>query len=119
VGDGSLDIGRLLGDVDRMRMSIRPDRRRRKKESVQKASLQAYDIGLLCSPHRRPLGSAEGANSVSLGCAGLQIPANPPMEATEARRRRDIRAVGGDDDHYHTLANPAKGEKPGERAPGR
>jgi hypothetical protein len=53
------------------------------------------------------------------GCEGLLIPANPPKEAIEARRRQDNRAVGGDDDHYHTLANPAKGEKPGERVPGR
>jgi hypothetical protein len=31
---------------------------------------------------------------------------------------QDNRAVGGYDNHYHTLANPAKGEKPGERVPG-
>jgi hypothetical protein len=53
------------------------------------------------------------------GCEGLLIPANLPKEAIEARRRQDNRAVGGDDHHYHTLANPAKGEKPGERVPGR
>ena len=44
------------------------------------------------------------------GCDGL-IPANPPREAIEARRKRAN--AGGD--HYHTVANPAKGEKPGER----
>jgi hypothetical protein len=38
------------------------------------------------------------------------IPAHPPKEAIEARRRR-----ANDPDHYHTVANPAKGEKPGER----
>jgi hypothetical protein len=43
------------------------------------------------------------------GCEGL-IPAQPPKEAIEARRRR-----ANDPDHYHTVANPAKGEKPGER----
>src|SRR5437660_6451025 len=43
------------------------------------------------------------------GCEGL-IPAQPPKEAIEARRRR-----ANDSDHYHTVANPAKGEKPGER----
>jgi uncharacterized radical SAM protein YgiQ len=43
------------------------------------------------------------------GCEGL-IPAQPPKEAIEARRRR-----ANDTDHYHTVANPAKGEKPGER----
>src|SRR5438067_2670533 len=50
------------------------------------------------------------------GCEGL-IPANPPKEAIEARRRQANRAVqgDGDDDHYHTVANPAKGEQPGER----
>jgi uncharacterized radical SAM protein YgiQ len=50
------------------------------------------------------------------GCEGL-IPSNPPKEAIEARRRQANRAVGGDgeDDHYHTVANPAKGEKAGER----
>ncbi len=48
------------------------------------------------------------------GCEGL-IPANPPKEAIEARRWQANRAVGGDDDHYHTEANPVKGEEPGER----
>jgi uncharacterized radical SAM protein YgiQ len=53
------------------------------------------------------------------GCEGL-IPAQPPKEAFEARRRAANRAVQGDDDddHYHTVANPAKGEKPGERGAG-
>jgi len=44
------------------------------------------------------------------GCDGL-IPAQPPKEAIEARRKRANQ--GGD--HYHTVANPAKGEAPGER----
>ena len=43
------------------------------------------------------------------GCDCL-IPAQPPKEAIEARRRR-----ANDPDHYHTVANPAKGEQPGER----
>src|SRR5262245_64829840 len=43
------------------------------------------------------------------GCDGL-IPSQPPKEAIEARRRQP-----NDPDHYHTVANPAKGEKPGER----
>ena len=53
------------------------------------------------------------------GCEGL-IPANPPKEAIEARRRQADRMVrnGEGDDHYHTVANPAKGEKPGERGAG-
>jgi len=40
------------------------------------------------------------------GCDGL-IPAHPPKEALEARRREA--------DHYHTVANPAQGGPPGER----
>src|SRR5438270_13147769 len=43
------------------------------------------------------------------GCDCL-IPAQPPKEAIEARRKR-----ANDPDHYHTVANPAKGEEPGER----
>jgi hypothetical protein len=46
------------------------------------------------------------------GCEGL-IPANPPKEAVEAKRRQANEALRGD--HYHTVANPAKGEQPGER----
>jgi hypothetical protein len=51
------------------------------------------------------------------GCEGL-IPAHPPKEAIEARRRQANRAVRGDEDHYHTVANPAKGEEAGERGAG-
>src|ERR671934_2186672 len=43
------------------------------------------------------------------GCDCL-IPAQPPKEAIEARRRR-----ANDPDHYHAVANPAKGDEPGER----
>ena len=43
------------------------------------------------------------------GCDCL-IQAQPPKEAIEARRRR-----ANDSDHYHSVANPAKSEKPGER----
>ncbi len=39
--------------------------------------------------------------------------AQPPKEAIEARRRR-----ANDPDHYHTVANPSKGEKSGERGAG-
>jgi uncharacterized radical SAM protein YgiQ len=44
------------------------------------------------------------------GCDGL-IPAQPPKEAIEARRQKAN--AGGD--HYHTVANPARGEPAGER----
>ena len=46
------------------------------------------------------------------GCEGL-IAAEPPKEAIEARRKKANAALKGD--HYHTVANPAKGEEPGER----
>jgi uncharacterized radical SAM protein YgiQ len=46
------------------------------------------------------------------GCDGL-IPANPPKEAIEARRRAANAAARGD--HYHSVANPAQGEPAGER----
>lgn len=60
-----------------------------------------------------------GRSDLIGGCDGL-IPAQPPKEAIEARRRAANRAVNGDEDndHYHTVANPAKGEKPGERGAG-
>ena len=51
------------------------------------------------------------------GCEGL-IPANPPKEAIEVRRRQANRAAHGDDDHYRTVANPARGGKTGERGAG-
>lgn len=62
---------------------------------------------------REALIEAGRADLIGGGCDSL-IPANPPKEAIEARRRRANRAVGGDDDHYHTVANPAKGEQRGE-----
>ena len=43
------------------------------------------------------------------GCDCL-IPATPPKEAIDARRKR-----ANDADHYHTVANPAAGEPPGEK----
>jgi len=48
------------------------------------------------------------------GCEGL-IPNEPPKEALEARRKQANAALNKD--HVHTVANPAKGEKPGERGP--
>jgi hypothetical protein len=68
---------------------------------------------------REALIQAGRADLIGSSCDCL-IPANPPKEALEARRREANRAVHGDedDDHYHTVANPAKGEKPGERGAG-
>ena len=47
------------------------------------------------------------------GCEGL-IPPQPPKEALDARRKQANQAG----DHYHTVANPAKGEPAGERGAG-
>jgi hypothetical protein len=54
---------------------------------------------------------------IGSGCDCL-IPAQPPKEAIEARRRRADLAARGEEaegDHSHTVANPARGEQPGER----
>lgn len=66
---------------------------------------------------REALIQAGRQDLIGSGCDCL-IPANPPKEALEARRRAADRAVKGADDHYHTVANPARGEKPGERGAG-
>lgn len=58
---------------------------------------------------REALLEAGRSDLIGNGCDCL-IPANPPKEALEARRRR-----ANDADHYHSVANPAKGEQPGER----
>jgi len=58
---------------------------------------------------REALIQAGRQDLIGSGCDCL-IPAHPPKEAIEARRRR-----ANDPDHYHTVANPANGEKPGER----
>ncbi len=58
---------------------------------------------------REALMQAGRADLIGGGCDCL-IPSQPPKEAIEARRRR-----ANDLDHYHTVANPAKGEQPGER----
>lgn len=56
------------------------------------------------------------ADLIGSGCDCL-IPSKPPKEAIEARRGQANKAIRGDegDDHYNTVANPAKGEKPGKR----
>jgi hypothetical protein len=68
---------------------------------------------------REALIEAGRQDLIGSGCDCL-IPANPPKEALEARRRAANRAFKGgeDDDHYHTVANPARGETPGERGAG-
>ena len=64
---------------------------------------------------REALIEAKRTDLIGDGCDCL-IPANPPREALEKPRRDAQREVEGD--HYHTVANPAKREKPGERGAG-
>ena len=61
---------------------------------------------------REALVQAARAGLISNGCDCL-IPAHRPREAIEACRRRANEAAG--DDHYHSVADPAKGEPAGER----
>ena len=58
---------------------------------------------------REALIEAGRADLIGNGCDCL-IPANPPKEAMEVRRKQ-----ANEGDHYHTVANPAKGEPAGER----
>jgi uncharacterized radical SAM protein YgiQ len=61
---------------------------------------------------REALVEAGRTDLIGTGCDAL-IPPNPPKEAIEARRNRAH--VAGRNDHYHSVANPAAGEEPGER----
>jgi hypothetical protein len=61
---------------------------------------------------REALVQAGRTDLIGSGCDCL-IPAQPPREAIVARRERANEAARGD--HYHTVANPAKGEPAGER----
>jgi Domain of unknown function (DUF3362) len=66
---------------------------------------------------RKALTEASRTDLIGAGCDAL-IPANPPKEAIEARHRRANQAAWSEEkegDHYHTPANPAKGEPAGER----
>jgi hypothetical protein len=60
---------------------------------------------------RQALEQAGRTDLIGGGCDWL-IPAQPPKEAIEARRRQANEEAGGD--HYHAVANPAKGEPAGE-----
>jgi len=61
---------------------------------------------------REALLKAGRQDLIGEGCDCL-IPSRPPKEAIQARRRKAREALAGD--HYHTVANPAQGEPPGER----
>jgi hypothetical protein len=57
---------------------------------------------------REALLKAGRIDLIGSGCDCL-IPAQPPKAAIEARRRRANVVAEGD--HYHSMANPAKGER--------
>jgi uncharacterized radical SAM protein YgiQ len=61
---------------------------------------------------REALLKAGRGDLIGSGCDCL-IPAHPPKAAIEARRRQANGIAEGD--HYHSIANPAKGEPAGER----
>ncbi len=61
---------------------------------------------------RKALEQAGQIDLIGNGCDAL-IPAQPPKEALKARMERANETPRGD--HYHSLANPAKGEVAGER----
>jgi len=61
---------------------------------------------------RKALELAGRTDLIGSGCDAL-IPAQPPKEALQARREQANAAARGD--HYHSVANPAKGEPVGER----
>jgi radical SAM superfamily enzyme YgiQ (UPF0313 family) len=60
---------------------------------------------------RKALLAAGRGDLIGSGCDSL-IPSQPPKQAIDARRRRANEAASGD--HYHSIANPAKGEPVGE-----
>jgi hypothetical protein len=68
---------------------------------------------------REALLQAGRPDLIGAGCDAL-IPANPPKEALEAKRKRANTALTNAD-HYHTVANPAKkkGYRPGRKTAGR
>ncbi len=61
---------------------------------------------------RQALLAAGRGDLIGSGCDCL-IPAQPPKKALEARMKRANAELNGD--HYHAIANPAKGEPAGER----
>ncbi len=61
---------------------------------------------------RKALMAAGRQDLIGSGCDAL-IPAQPPRQALDARRRQANATSEGD--HYHSIANPAKGEPAGER----
>ena len=81
-----------------------------KNRKMQRALMQFFKPENWFEVHRAL--TEAGREDLIGGCDGL-IPVRPPKEAIEARRRRANEAALGD--HYHSVANPSRGEKPGER----
>jgi hypothetical protein len=75
---------------------------------MQRALMQFFKPENWCTVREAHI-DAGRQDLIGNGCDCL-IAAQPPKEAIEARRRR-----ANDPDHYHTVANPTRGEKPGER----
>jgi hypothetical protein len=75
---------------------------------MQRALMQFFKPENWCTV-REALIQAGRQNLIGSGCDCL-IPAQPPKEAIEARRHQ-----ANDADHYHTVANPAKRGRSGER----
>jgi Domain of unknown function (DUF3362) len=82
-----------------------------KDRKMQRALMQFFKPSKYFTV-REALIQAGRADLIGNGCDAL-IPTQPPKQALEAQRRQANEAVDGD--HYHTVANPAKGEAPGER----
>ena len=78
---------------------------------LQRALLQYFRPDNYFEVHKA-LMAAGRQDLIGSGCDCL-IPSQPPKEALQARRRRANEDVQGD--HYHAVANPAKGEPAGER----
>jgi hypothetical protein len=82
--------------------------RRLRDRKLQRALMQFFKSENYFTV-RKALLQAGRQDLIGSGCDCV-IPAHPPKGAIEARRRR-----ANGPDHYHTVANPAMGEKPGER----
>ena len=115
--DGPIDIATCMWYTGIDPMTGKPVRvaRHLRDRKLQRALMQFFKPDNWFEV-REALVEAGRPDLIGTGCDAL-IPPNPPREAMEARRRKANRAAQGDDDndHYHTVANPANGEKPGER----
>jgi hypothetical protein len=100
-----LSFMRIAPDIAKKEVKVARGMRDRK---MQRALMQFFKPANWFTV-REALIEAKRTDLIGDGCDCL-IPANPPKEALEARRRAANRAVNGgdDDDHYHTVANRPK-----------